>query len=223
MAEGGERDPPVPPGAGGAVVAPGHRAGGEPGGERCPRAEGVQGVGEGPPAKVGAGEGVGEGGQQVLVGEVGLEPEPEHLQGKGDVGETVTEPGTVPPHYPEFPGHIPTPPPRFLCPGTRCHPSFVPAVPAGKGTPPCTRRTCAGGGGVAGGRGLSGNHGGCGGFYDNGDNFDGDVSVGPTQDLHQPLLLELRQPPLQRQPIALLGLRGRRAGRPRGAQLLLDR
>lgn len=92
-------------------------------------------------------------------------------------------------------------------PGARC--------PLGKGTSPRSHGTCAGGGGVP------RNHGGCGGFYDNGDNFDGDVSVGPTQDLHQPLLLELRQPPLQRQPVTLLRLRGRRAGRPRGAQLLL--
>lgn len=151
MVEGGARAPPAPPGAVGGVVALGHPAEGELGGERCLRAEGVQGVGEGwvqPPAKVGGVEGVGAGGQQVLVGEVGLEPEPEHLQGKEEVGEMVTQQGMVPPPRslchrispsPRAHSHtpasvsvpralLPTPPWRQVSPPGRGHP-LAPTVP----------------------------------------------------------------------------------------------
>lgn len=104
VVEGGARGPPAPPGAVGGVVALGHPGVGGLGEGRCLRAEGVRGVGGGwaqPPAEVGGAEGVEVGGQQVLVGEVGLEPEPEHLQGKEEVGEMVTQQGTVPsPHSP---------------------------------------------------------------------------------------------------------------------------
>lgn len=69
--------------------------------------------------------------------------------------------------------------PRFpwLCPENTLPPLPGASCPHQEGDPR-TRGTCAGGGG------LFGNHGGCCGLYDNGDNFDGDVSIGPTQDLH---------------------------------------
>lgn len=75
-----------------------------------------------PPAEVGGAEGVEAGGQQVLVAEVGLEPEPEHLQGKEEVGEMVTQQGTVPP-------------PRSLCHRITLSPRAHPHTPASVSVP----------------------------------------------------------------------------------------
>lgn len=138
--EEGGWGPPAPPEVVEVGMALGHLGAEGLGGGRYPWAGGVQGGAAGgwaqPPAAVGVVEEGGAGGRWVLVGEMGLGPEPEHLQQKEDVGEMVAQQGTVPP-TPSL-CHRGT-----LCPWAHPHapasvslpnPSSVPGVPTRKRT-----------------------------------------------------------------------------------------
>lgn len=136
VVEGGGQGPPAPPGVAGVGVALGHPGAEGLGGGQCLQAVGVRGVGGGraqPPAAVGGVEGEEVGGRRVLVGEMGLELELEHLQQKEDVGEMVARQG-------------PVPPPHSLCHRVTLRPWAHPRAPSSVSLPRDTLppRLCAG-------------------------------------------------------------------------------